>query len=50
MEVENLRRRLGEAEQQLVETKEQCITLTTQLQQLEKEVRLMPSSGQVTDV
>ena len=37
-ERDNFKRRLGKAEQDLVEAKEQCITLTTNMQQLEREV------------
>ena len=37
-ERDNFKRRLGKAEQDLVEAKEQCITFTTNMQQLEREV------------
>lgn len=37
-ERDNFKRRLGRAEQDLVDAKEQCITLTTNMQQLEREV------------
>ena len=36
----DLKRRLAKAEQELVDTKEQCITLTTNMQQLEREAHM----------
>ena len=38
-EMENMRGRLQKAEREVVEAKEQCITLTDSMHQLEKEVK-----------
>ena len=37
-DMENIRGRLQKAEREVVEAKEQCITLTNSMQQLEREV------------
>ena len=39
-ERDNIRRRLATAEQQLVDAKEQCVMLTTSMQQLEREAHM----------
>ena len=39
MEIEDLRRRLKKAERDLVNSKEECIHLTTNTQALEREVQ-----------
>lgn len=41
MELEGLKRRLNKAERELVNSKEECIHLTTNTQALEREVHLL---------